>query len=260
MFKKYLKYIGLEDTFSTILNIKKQSNNQRIVKEFYEPSTELRVAERYLTYLKEIHKYQRERRTTIENKNSQLVGQASMAISIIALFIPLLIGNLNSVILWLKVILLLFFLIIILHYILSISHAVKTLAVDNYEYPSRSTKSVTKTDRKETEIDFINSEIEDLIYIINQTTSNDNIKGSNLIYGARCFKIGNIGLGIMTILIVISTFSLKKETPEIKIQNLNELKLEIPDTLKTNILDLHLNDTLVIKFDSLDNKIYQEKY
>src|SRR5690606_26980450 len=103
----------------------------------------------------------------------------------------------------------------------------------------------------------INSEIEDLVYIINNTTPIDNIKGGNLIYGARCFKIGNIGFGIMTILVIISTFTLKRENPELTIKNLNDLKFELPDTLNTRIIDLHLNDTLTIKIDSLNNRIHQ---
>jgi hypothetical protein len=257
MIEKYLIYIGLREKPIKPLVQENETDETPIVKEIYSPTTDQKVAERYLTYLKEIHEYQRDRRTTIENKNSQLVGQASIVTSIFALFIPLLIDNLNGVTLWIKIPLSLLFLIVMFHYLISILHAIKTLTVDKYKYPGRSTKSVTKTDRKVNELDFINSEIEDLVYIINNTTPLDNIKGGNLIYGARCFKIGNIGFGIMTILVIISTFTLKRENPELTIKNLNDLKFEIPDTLNTRIIDLNLNDTLTIKIDSLNNKIYQ---
>jgi len=256
MIDKYLIYIGLKEKPVQPLVQENDTTDTPIVKEVYSPSTDLKVAERYLTYLKEIHEYQKDRRTTIENKNSQLVGQASIVTSIFALFIPLLIDNLNGVTLWIKVPLSLLFLIVMFHYLLSILHAIKTLTVDKYKYPSRSTKSVTKTDRKVQELDFVNSEIEDLVYIINNTTPIDNIKGGNLIYGARCFKIGNIGFGIMTILVIVSTFALNRENQEFTIKNLKELKLEMPDTVNTRIIDLHLNDTVTIKIDSLNNKIY----
>lgn len=254
MIKKYLIYIGLKQE-SSVQEI--NNSNTPDVKETYSPSTELEVAERYLTYLKEIHEYQQDRRTTIENKNSQLVGQTSIVTSIFALFIPLLIDNLDGVTLWIKVSLSFFFLIIMFHFLLSIIHAIQTFTVDKYKYPGRSTKSVTKTDRKETEIDFINSEIKDLVYIINSTAPIDNIKGGNLIYSARCFKIGNIGFGILTILVIVSTFTLKRENPELTIKNLNELKFEILDTLNTRIIDLQLNDTLKTKIDSINNKTFQ---
>jgi hypothetical protein len=58
-------------------------------------------------------------------------------------------------------------------------------------------------------------------------------------------------------LIIVSTFALKRESPELTIKNLKELKFEMPDTLTTRNIDLHLNDTLIIKIDSLTNKFYQ---
>lgn len=252
MIRRYLAYIG----FKSLVQENSSGTNQ-IVKEVYVPSKTIKVADRYLTYLKEVHEYQRDRRTTIENKNSQLVGQASIVTSIFALFIPLLIDNLNGLNLWIKAPLSLLFLVIMFHYLLSILHAIKTLTVNKYRYPGRSTKSVTKTSRKTTELAFINSEIEDLIYIINNTTPIDNIKGGNLIYGARCFKIGNIGFGIMTITVIILSFVINRQDSEVKIQNLNELKFEIPDTLNTRLIDLQLKDAVTIKIDSLNNKIYQ---
>lgn len=260
MINNYLRYLGLKEKSSQpVKEEKSEFNNTPIIKESYNPSKKIKVAERYLTYLKEIHDYQRDRRTTIENKNSQLVGQASIVTSIFALFIPLLIDNLNGASLWVRLLLSIFFLVVLFHYLLSILHAIKTLTVDKYKYPNRSTISVTKKDRENTELKFINSEIKDLIYIINNTTPIDNIKGANLIYGARCFKIANIGFFIMTILVIGSTLIIKKEISEVKVKNLNELKLEVPDTLDTRIFDLHLKDTLTIKIDSLNNKIFQIK-
>lgn len=96
-----------------------------------------------------------------------------------------------------------------------------------------------------------------MVYIINNTTPIDNMKGGNLIFGARCFKIGNIGFGIMTLLVIVSTFTLKRESQELTIKNLNDIKLDIPDTLNTRVYGLELKDTLTIRIDSINNKIYQ---
>lgn len=246
--KRYLIYIGLKEKSKEYLE------GQQNIKETYIPTEYKDVAERYLAYLKEIHAQQRDRRTAIENKNSQLVGQASIVTSIFALFIPLLINNLNGVTLWLKISLSLLFLIVMFHYLLSILHAIKTLTVNKYKYPGRNTISVTKVDRETNELDFINSEIKDLVYIIKHTSPIDDIKGGNLIYAARCFKIGNIGFGIMTMFVIISTFLLEKETPALTIKNINDLKFEIPDTLSTRIIDLQLKDTLMVKIDSTSIK------
>lgn len=256
---KYLIYIGLKEKPKKHLVQENETDEIPIIREIYSPITDQKVAERYLSYLKEIHEYLRDRRAAIEDKNSQLVGQSSIVTSIFALFIPLLINNLNCLTLWIKILLSLLFLFVMFHYLISIIHAIKTLTVEKYSYPHGATSTVTKSDRKENEIDFINSEIKDLVYIINNTTPLDNIKGNNLIYGARCFKIGNIGFCIMTIFVIFSTFTLKGETPELTTKNLNDFKFEIPDTLNIRIIDLHLNDTFTIKIDSLKNRIHLKK-
>jgi hypothetical protein len=81
----------------------------------------------------------------------------------------------------------------------------------------------------------VNEEISDLIFTVNQTAPIDNLKGENLILGSRCFEIANMGFGLMTLLIILSTFTIKKEVSEIKISNPQEIKLTIPDTLNTKI-------------------------
>ena len=249
MIRKYLVYIGL---------LKKESStnqSQTPIQNNYVPSSIIKVAERYLSYLKEISNYQKDRRTTIENKNSQLVGQASIVTSIFALFVPLLINSFSGINLWVKIIISFVFILVLFHYSLSLYFAFKTLKIKNYRYPTRSTTTLTKSNRANSELKFINTEIEDLIYIINHTTPLDNQKGENLIYGARSFELANFGFGIMTILIILSTFVMKKEVQELKINNLKEINLSIPDTFNTKLIDFKTIDSLTIKIDSLENKI-----
>jgi hypothetical protein len=146
------------------------------------------------------------------------------------------------------------FILVLLHYSLSLYFAFKTLKIKSYRYPTRSTTTLTKSDRANSELKFINAEIEDLIYIINHTTPLDNKKGENLIYGARSFELANFGFGIMTILIIISTFVMKKEVQELRINNLKEINLSIPDTLNTKLIDFETVDSLTRKVDIPENK------
>jgi hypothetical protein len=243
MIKKYFEYIGIRSSNNAT---KKDSNKTEEEKkvETYIPSGDIKIAERYLTYLKEIDNYQKDRRTTIENKNSQLVGQASIVTSIFALFVPLLFDNLNGIANSFKILIIVTFLVVLFHYLLTIFHAIQTLKINKYKYATRSTSTITKLERAVTELDFMNEEIDDLIFTVNQTAPIDNLKGGNLILGARCFEIANMGFGFMTLLIIFSTFTIKKEVPEIRINNPQEIKLNIPDTLNTKIHFINKNKSL----------------
>jgi len=242
MVRKYFKYIGI---------IKSVDFEEDKIQQFSDAST-IKVALRYLDYLKEIDSYQKERRNTIETKNSQLVGQASIVASIFALFVPLLIDSFNGISLLIKIPLTLVFLFVLSHYLLTIFHATKTLKINKYQYATRGTTTVTKKDRAEKELDFLNEEIRDLNFIVNQTAPIDNIKGENLIFGARCFEIANFGFGIMTVLIILSTFLIKKDPNELKILNLKDIQLEIPDTLNTRSVETISTDTIMLKIDSTE--------
>lgn len=251
--KKYVEYIGLikDEPETVTLQTYTPLKNGKGKKE---------VAEKYLEYLKEINHYQNERRIAIENKNSQLVGQASIVTSIFSLFVPLLIDKFNDFSLWVSVPLCLLFLLIMAHYLFTIIHSIRTLEINRFKYPARSTTSLTKEKRATTEIDFLNEEIADLIYIVNHSTPIDNDKGQNLIFATRCFKIANIGFGIFTFAIILVSFFVRKETPEMKIKNLDEIHLVVPDTTKNYIINIQKLDSLNVKIDdTLNIKIEQSK-
>lgn len=237
--ENYFKYIGLKRDIPTPVTI-----------DHYAATTNKDVAEKYLQYLKELDHYQKERRTTIENKNSQLVGQASIVTSIFSLFVPLLIDKFNDFSLWVSIPFSFIFLLIMANYLLTIIHSIRTLKIDKYKYPTRSTTSITKANRATTDVNFINEEITDLIYIINHSTAIDNDKGQNLIFGTRCFEIANIGFGVLTVAIIFTTFFFKEETPEVKVKNLNEIHLIVPDTMNNYIINIQKLDTLNVKLDT----------
>lgn len=242
--KKYFEYIGL---------IKEEPEKVSVPE--FKAAKSKEVAQRYLDYLKEINHYQNERRIAIENKNAQLVGQASIVTSIFSLFVPLLIDKFNDFSLWISIPLCLLFLLIMMHYLLTIIHSIRTLEINRFKYPTRSTTSLTKEKRATTEFAFLNEEIADLIYIVNHSTPIDNDKGQNLIFATRSFKIANIGFGVFTFAIIFVSFFFKNETPEMKIKNLDEIHLIIPDTTKNYIINLQKLDTLNVRIDTSKNEL-----
>ncbi len=241
---KYLKYIGF-----------KIEKSVPVVLDPYHPTTNTEVAEKYLEYLKELYDYQKERRSTIESKNSQLVGQASIVTSIFSLFVPLLIDKFNDFSLWVSIPLSFAFLYIMAHYLLTIIHSIRTLKINKYRYPTRSTSSLTKADRADTKIDFLNGEISDMIYIVNKSTPIDNDKGQNLIFATRCFEIANIGFGILTVAIILSSFFFKKEDPEIRIKNFNEIQLFAPGKMNDSIVKCEKTEVPILKINANSKKI-----
>lgn len=235
--KKYLIYLGLIKNDLPPVNINVQ----------YTPAPNIDVAERHLSYLKELDAYQKERKATIENKNSQLVGQASIVTSIFSLFVPLLIDSFNGVNLYIKIGLSFLFIIILTHYILTIYHAIRTLKINKYKYATRSTATVTKTNRATTELAFVNEEINDLVYTINQNSKIDNTKGENLIFATRSFEVANFGFALLTVLIIITALFTNKNESEITIKNFDNVEINKPDTTYNHILSSPDFDTIKVE-------------
>ena len=193
MIKNYLRYIGFW----------KNSIKNSPIKYEFKKEKKISIAERKLGYLKEMEANHIERRNTIETKNSQLIGQASIVSSVFFLFISLLLESFSEMPLFYRVVLSLAFLIVLIHYLFAVVHATKTLEINRYQYPNRSTETIKG---RKKEIDLINEEINDLVVIVDRSADVDNNKGDNLLYAARCFQIANIGFGVLTVIIIIMTF------------------------------------------------------
>jgi hypothetical protein len=234
--KKYLIYLGLIKIDPPVVVV----NNQ------YTPAPNKEIAERHLSYLKELDSYQKERKATIENKNSQLVGQASIVTSIFSLFVPLLIESFNGINIFVKLGLSFLFIIILTHYILTIYHAIRTLKIDKYKYATRSTETLTKMNRAANELSFMNEEISDLVYTVNQNSPIDNKKGENLIFATRSFEVANFGFALLTVLIIITALCTNKNESEIIIKNVENVEVNKNDTTFTHLLSLPTLDTVKV--------------
>ncbi|MEM6737056.1 MAG: hypothetical protein AAF620_13405 [Bacteroidota bacterium] len=242
--QKYFEHIGL---------IKESLQN--VERKIYTPSTDKDTAVRYLDYLKELDQHQRSRGATIESKNSLMIGQASIVTSIFALFIPLFIDKFNEINIYLLSSLSFLFLLVLGHYLLSIVHAIQTLLINKYPYATRSVTTITKENRANDELGFLNEEISDLVSTLDQNSEMNNRKGGNLILAARCFRIANIGFVFLTLVVVVSTFFMRheKDPQKIEVSNFNDLKFIITDTINNKAINLPVIDTLKMETDSIGN-------
>lgn len=232
MIKKYIEY----------LHLKKEVVDEIEICPYEKASSKI-LAKSHLSYLKEIYNFQRERQANIESKNSQLVGQASVIISIIALFVPLLIDKFTNISTLSFVLIIVGFLFVLFHYLVAIIHSIKTLQINHYHYCTRSTNTVTKKERASSEEDFIKEEIEDLVWSIGKNTIQNNRKGRNLIFATRSFRIATIGVAVFTLLILfISTTLNKDESQGIEIKSVNESIIE------------KLNSPIILQLEKIRNK------
>jgi Ca2+/Na+ antiporter len=207
---RYIEYIGfVKDEYP-------------VKKEIYQIATSDSFAQKHLQYLNELNKTHENRQLTIENKNSQIIGQSSIVISIVALFIPLIITNLSDLSLWVRVLLIILFILLLAHFALAIFHATKTLEADKNRYMTGATSSVTKATRAATEEKFTEMQIQDLVHIVNFNNAVTNRTAANLVYASRCFKTGNIGFAIFSCLLISLSTIITKEPEKVNVVNLGE--------------------------------------
>jgi hypothetical protein len=170
-----------------------------------------------LAYLKALETEENSRQTTIETKTSQLVGQAGIIFSLLSLFIANYISKFTSFPGWVQVLLSVVFLITLCFYLCTIFQATRYLNIRNFHYARRNPETV-KTIFASTNA-FKIEEIKDLIYSLDKNTQINTRKANFLLYAYRSFRIGTIGVGVLTVLILLAVFLLPKpETPKINIE------------------------------------------
>lgn len=225
--KRYFEFIGLSPS-----QLRDVPN-----KEDYKDSDDDTLTINYLNYLKELDHHQNERQQVIENKNAQLVGQASIVVVILGLIIPLLLDEFIELeIIW-KILTAIIFLFIFGHYFLSIYHSTRTLLIDRYKYSTGSTRTITKKDRATSELTFINEQIKDLIYIIDNNSTQNSKKGENLILATRTFRIANIGFAFFIIFVLIYSFTIQTAPQKVFVTNPQEVVISSNDTLNMRQID-----------------------
>lgn len=117
LWHEYLYHIGLRKKGAEPTDKDAEEEPEEEGVQEYARTKDKELAIRFLDYLKTMDDFQKTRQSTIEGKNSQLVGQASIVTSIFSLFIPLLIDKFNAVNLWVTVPLALLFLMATIYYL-----------------------------------------------------------------------------------------------------------------------------------------------
>jgi hypothetical protein len=203
-----------------------------------------------IEYLKKLVDDVDRRREIIENKTGQIFGQASIVLSIVALFIPLIPDQLQDISFYQKLVILLFFFLTTACFLRAIWLSSNTLLIDKSNFANTSTSTTTKQNRTRSVDAFLKEYKSDLIYIANKNNELINQKGTTLIKAGKIFRIGLLLLAIFIAIISIA-ISLKKEEPsKVQITNLDSLikKLEHPKMLQKKLSA----DTNKIHSDSLN--------
>ena len=169
-------------------------------------------------YLKALDAQEVSRQTIIESKTSQLIGQAGIIFSLLSLFISNYFSKFRDLPLLIQFFFIFLFLVILFLYLTTIFQATKYLNIIKYAYAQRSVSTVmAKFDKED---DFKVEEIKDLIYSIERNTKVNNQKCNNLIYAYRSFRIGTIGVGLLSVLLISSGYFVgKASTNKFQIEN-----------------------------------------
>lgn len=154
-------------------------------------------------YLKKIVDDIDRRREVIENKTGQIFGQASIVLSIVTLFVPLISDKLEGANFCLKLLLLLLFFATILCFLIAIWLSSNTLLINKFSFSSLNSTTVTKQDKASTKTDFLKNYIKDLVYIEGHNNKSVNEKGSTLIKAGVFFRSGLIILAVFIAVICL---------------------------------------------------------
>jgi hypothetical protein len=173
----------------------------------------IELADKQLEYLKERFNYEEQRQSILDNKLSQITGQAGIIFGIVGLFIPLFYGSLAQLPIFLKIVLTILLLISFISFIGSIICSAKSLNIGKFSYSTTSTNTVLKNHQSKQE--FITEEINDLIYSIKHNLELNNKKGTYLNKAHFGFKTGIISIGILSIFL----FFQKPDDQKIFIEN-----------------------------------------
>lgn len=144
------------------------------------------------------------RRETIEGKTGQLLGQVSIVISIVALFIPLLSDELNVFPLWQKILAVTLFVVVVIAFIISIWIASTTWIINKYGYLRADLEDFYRCGKPRHQEDFLNQHKSLLTEMIPQHVTVNNLKGTKLISAGIAFRLGILLLGILSVLLSIA--------------------------------------------------------
>ena len=173
------------------------------------------------------------RREVIEGKTGQLLGQVSIVVSVIALFIPLISDQVNALPLWEKIISIFLFLIVVIAFITSIWIASTSWIINRYGYNRPDLDDMHQPNKSGTRIVFIERYKEILSPTIRQHIEINNTKGTNLIRAGIAFRLGILLLGVLVVGLSVA-FALAKNKPK-EVNIMEPVKITVQDSSKYTI-------------------------
>jgi hypothetical protein len=181
---------------------------RKLIKENYKYDKDL--SEEHVQFLKDIEQYEESRLLGIETKLSSIIGQSGIIFTLIALFIPLFLNDLNNISLSLKGMYCLLFVVGFVFFVKSILAASSTLKINDFPYARPDINSALAKTIKERSF-FIAGLVKDLITTIEINTAANTKKGNNLMIAHRDFVCGILTMGILGLVLTLQTFFYKKQ-------------------------------------------------
>jgi hypothetical protein len=201
-----------------------------ITVEYPESFSFVDTIEEKLEYLRAIEDQEHARMTAIESKTSQLIGMTSIIFTLIGIFVSNYLTKLNSLPNWLQIVMIILFLLSLAFYVNTIFQASRYMEVNKHFYGQRSASTVCK--KFEDANAFKVEEVKDLIYVIQRNTKVTNLKINYLLYGYRSFKVATLGVGALSIVMLVGGKFSGRSVP-------NEVVISQPVTIS------HLDSSLV---------------
>lgn len=186
------------------------------------------------------------RREVIEGKIGQLLGQVSIVISIVALFIPMIADQMNDLPIWGKILFICLFLIVVVAFICSIWIASTTWIINRYGYLRPELEDMSENGRRaNTALIFTNRYKKVLIETIAQHIDINNKKGTSLIRAGLAFRLGILLLGLLVVCLSI-VLAFTRQTPkEVNIKN--TVAVRYTDTAKCNEYRPNVDSAIKLK-------------
>lgn len=158
------------------------------------------------------------RRDVIEGKTGQLLGQVSIVISIVALFVPLISDQINDFPLWERVSFITLFLIVVIAFIVSIWIASSSWIINRYGYLRPDFGDIYECGKPESRTIFMERYSSLLTEAIPQHININNGKGTKLIRAGIAFRFGTILLGVFVVSLSVALSISKAKPKEVIIQ------------------------------------------
>lgn len=197
------------------LSIIYMTNN---IKRVREEEKEKLVADE-LSFLQNQMSDEERRREVIEGKTGQLLGQVSIVVSVVALFIPLISDQVNGLPVWLRVISIVLFFALVIAFTVSIWIASASWIIRRYGYLRPSLEDLREAPKPQTHLALMQRQVALIDDAIKQHIEVNNVKGTKLIWAGQAFRIGILLLGILVICLSLALSVQKNETKKVEISS-----------------------------------------